>query len=299
MLYHALYLKTQKMLVRCTLPLRRRRLRQLVDAGLPTQLLAAIEVLLVDRADAAALEVAQYAEAKRAQIAARGHQFAEVWYSPKPGSADNSPDRPQPGKVLDYSLAKAAYIGKNRVWATALHLISRDYHCSHALELGSCVGISAVYLAKHAAMQRFITVEGSASLSAVASQTLQDLPQATVLNTMFDDAIDQLLIDGQSLDLAYIDGHHEKVATLHYLQRLIPLLKPGAIVIFDDISWSADMRQAWHELSKNPLFGYAADFGAIGVCQVKTNVSTTLPDYWDLQPIIGQYPIGQPHGWKD
>lgn len=41
------------------------------------------------------------------------------------------------------------------------------------------------------------------------------------------------------VDLAYIDGDHEKVATIRYFERIKPHLNPDAVVIFGDISWVA------------------------------------------------------------
>lgn len=300
MFYDAIYRNVQRIFVFVTLPLRRHRLRQLLNKGFPVKMLPAADLLLGKIVDEAAKQVADYAEQQRLVIAKKNHLTAQVWYSPKPGSADLATLRPQPGKVLNYSASKAAFIGKNRLWATVLHLISREYQAKYAIELGTCVGISAIYLAKQSFMQQLVTVEGSSSLAELAVETLAELPQVVVLNMMFDDAIDRLLNGPQTIDLAYIDGHHEKIATIHYFKRLQPLFSEGAVVIFDDISWSSDMREAWEELSRNSAFSDVIDFGAIGVCIIKSSSTLTesKPKYWDLQPIVGRYPIGKPHGWK-
>src|SRR6185312_4343070 len=112
------------------------------------------------------------------------------------------------------------------------------------LELGACAGISAIYLSSAPQMKSLITVEGSAPLAGLAAESLQPFSHARVVNALFDDAIDAEL-PGVKLDLAYIDGHHEKVATIHYFNKIRPYLQPGAVVIFDDVSWSRDMREAW------------------------------------------------------
>ena len=262
----------------------------------------AVKFLINGQLDSEAMAVAHFAEQQRQKIAAQGDKPVEIWYSPKPGSAAENDARPQPGSVLQYTMGKVAYTGKNRKWATALHLISRDFGSSHGIELGTCVGISAIYLAKHSSMKQFITVEGSSSLAEIARTSLQDMPHVSVINQMFDDAIDVEIEQQQTmLDLAYIDGHHEKIATIHYFERLRPFLKPGAVVLFDDISWSADMREAWDCLRISTAFSHAIDLGAVGVCLLKspTESANTPPKCWDLQPLVGKFPIGEPHGWKD
>jgi hypothetical protein len=87
----------------------------------------------------------------------------------------------------------------------------------------------------------------------------------------------------KKIDFAYIDGHHEKVA----------------VVIFDDISWSADMREAWNVLRVRPEFAHAVDLGAIGVCVLSRGADAGPGGkQWDLQPITGRYAIATPHGWS-
>ncbi|MDE5107691.1 MAG: class I SAM-dependent methyltransferase [Trichodesmium sp. St17_bin3_1_1] len=58
--------------------------------------------------------------------------------------------------------------------------------------------------------------------------------------------MDNFLHEGLSgMDIADIDGHHEKLATLRYCELIKPMLNPDSVVIFDDIYWSQDMYDAW------------------------------------------------------
>jgi predicted O-methyltransferase YrrM len=301
MIRTAIYKKLQSLKVALTKKSRLAKLNQMSGNGFPPQMVSAVRFLINGELDAAAKKVATFAEQQRQLIAAQGDTPVEIWYSPKPGSVTDLESRPQPGKVLNYTMGKVAFTGKNRKWATALHLISREFQSTSGIELGTCVGISAIYLASHEKMQQFITVEGSVSLAATARKSLQDLPHVSVVNQLFDEAIDtQVVQTGALLDLAYIDGHHEKIATIHYFERLRPFLKAGGVVLFDDISWSADMREAWDLIKVSAAFSHAIDLGAVGVCILKasTEPSDTIPHYWDLQPLVGKFPIGQPHGWK-
>ena len=88
-----------------------------------------------------------------------------------------------------------------------------------------------------------------------------------------------------------------KIATINYFNRLLPFLAEKALIVFDDISWSNDMRDAWDILQKRDEFSEAIDLGIIGICILKDKTRTkTTPKNWDLQPIIGKYRIGT-HCW--
>ncbi|MDC0278440.1 class I SAM-dependent methyltransferase, partial [Akkermansiaceae bacterium] len=135
--------------------------------------------------------------------------------------------------------------------------------------------------------------------SEIARESVRSQSNVNVVNRLFDDALDiEIAALGQTVDVAYIDGHHEKVATIHYFNRLLKSLTKGSVVLFDDISWSQDMRDGWDLLSKRIEFAHAIDLGAIGVCVMKTNEQAdAIPRYWDLQPLVGRHPIAKPHGW--
>ena len=277
-------------------------LETLFRSGLPINFRSALEYLITGEADALADQTASTAEARRAEIAAEGEKSITIWYSPKPGSAgDNADDtnRPLPGKTLEFTMKQIAETGKNRQWGIVLHLLAREFGSTSGIELGACAGISAIYLSSSPSLKRLVTVEGAEALSKIAEVSLKNRPNAHVVNALFDDAIDQELArPNDSFDLAYIDGHHEKVATIHYLDRLLPKLKGGALVIFDDISWSADMREAWNLLVNRDTFSHSLDLGVIGVCLLKSKSDGNAPTKtWDLQPITGRVPIREPHGW--
>lgn len=52
-------------------------------------------------------------------------------------------------------------------------------------------------------------------------------------------------------DLIYIDGNHQKEATLRYFQELLPMVHNDSVMIFDDIHWSLQMEEAWEEIKEH------------------------------------------------
>lgn len=56
----------------------------------------------------------------------------------------------------------------------------------------------------------------------------------------------------QQTDLIYLDGNHQKEATLKYFRQLLPLAHNDSVFIFDDIHWSEGMEEAWEEIKAHP-----------------------------------------------
>ncbi|HKY01488.1 MAG TPA: class I SAM-dependent methyltransferase [Burkholderiales bacterium] len=279
--------------------LRTYKLRKLVREGLPNPIVPALQFLVEGVLDERAQAVAKKVEAIRAQIAARGNERVDILYSPLPGSSgtEASADmRPAHGEVMQFTMAQVANTGKKQQWATALYLLAEASKAKVILELGSCAGISACYLASSPYCKVLHTIEGAPALARLAQESLNKVGSNGVVHAaLFDEALDKLLPVIEPIGFAYIDGHHEKVATIHYWQRIAPKLAPGAMVVFDDISWSNDMRACWDHIVEQPKFTDAFDLGTIGVCIAGGQAK---PRIWDLQGVVGRTPIGQPHGWK-
>lgn len=177
--------------------------------------------------------------------------------------------RLQPTQLRSFPLYRlATNTSIHRYWGTFLYLCANAVQAKTILELGSCVGISGSYLASGKSCQRFITVEGSSDLASFAELNIGQITNLyEVMNTSFDSALDTIFETLESgLDLVYIDGQHEKDATLHYFERVIPYLNKGAVVLFDDIYWSKGMIEAWNALRRWKGCLRAVDLGRIGLC---------------------------------
>lgn len=279
------------------------RISRLESQGLPPELSGPLKFLGKETLSQESKQISGRIEALRQRVSERGSRKVRVLYSPKPGSSGTAVSddlRPQHGKELDFSMEQIAKTGKNRRWGLFLHLLATECRAKTVLELGSCIGMSGCYLASASSCETFITVEGSPELAALAQAHIREFkPDAQVVNMLFDEALDELLPTlSAKIDFLFIDGHHEKIATIHYYQRISPYLSDDAVVVFDDISWSYDMRDAWKILCRREEFAHCADFGAVGVCLLRASSRKEPPLYWDLQKVLGRQRIGDPHGWK-
>jgi len=84
-----------------------------------------------------------------------------------------------------------------------------------------------------------------------------------IVKGRFRDTLDQVLADGKSFDF-FIDGHHDEDATLEYFDLISVHLSEGAVVIFDDISWSPGMSRAWKALKGTGAFSLTVDMSVVG-----------------------------------
>jgi len=193
--------------------------------------------------------------------------------------------RPVPGEPTFYTSAQLANkVSCSRSWGTFLYLVSQYTGARIILELGSAAGISGCYLASGQSCQRFITIEGSASLAAIAEETIKKVSdKAEIHNCLFDEGLDAVLpsLTGDKLDLVWIDGHHEKMATLHYFNRVRPHLHENSLVLFHDIRWSGDMFDAWKILRQYRGFSHTIDLHSSGLCVCSGDFSCE-PKFWDL-----------------
>ena len=158
-------------------------------------------------------------------------------------------------------------------WTIALFEIVRHAGVRNALELGTAYGVSAAFQAAAIATNgggRFTTIEGDPQQATIAKANLAELGlDVSIVVGRFQDVLSGVLDELAPIDYAFIDGHHERNATIAYFEQILPALDEGAIVVFDDISWSAGMRDAWAVVSGHPRVAVAVDLVAIGVCAVR------------------------------
>ncbi|MGZ0174357.1 MAG: O-methyltransferase [Planctomycetales bacterium] len=210
--------------------------------------------------------------------------------------------RPAHGEVMEFDIRRiATHTSIASYWGTFLHLLASSAKSRNILELGTCAGISGCYLSTASECRNFWTIEASEGLANIARQNLAAVTDtATVFNGLFDDILDKFLPDlgDEKLDFVWIDGHHERVATIHYFQRLIPHLSEGAIVLFDDVSWSADMRAGWNELAHWPGFEHTFDLKTLKGLGIWSG-DGGRPRYESVAKPFGGIHIGDPQGWKN
>jgi len=159
---------------------------------------------------------------------------------------------------------------KKKSAALVLYHLLRNQKPEHAVELGTCLGISAAYQGvalKANGKGKLITIEGSPGRAIFATENVHELgleKYVEVIQGRFQDVLEHQLQKLPFVDFAFIDGHHQEDATLKYYQQLLPWFKKGGIMVFDDIFWSAGMNRAWQTIKKSGNFSAVMEYKGMG-----------------------------------
>ncbi len=144
-------------------------------------------------------------------------------------------------------------------WGEFYYFLSRSFKPSNILEIGSNLGVSGQYFLQAIAdnpKASFTSLEGIPDLCKIAKSGLDSLPDVQakyrIIEGLYDKTIPDLLKQSQQYDLVFIDGNHHYKPTIDYYEQLRPYLARQAIIIFDDINWNEEMKEAWRFLSLNP-----------------------------------------------
>ncbi len=135
------------------------------------------------------------------------------------------------------------------------------------LELGTCLGLGTLYLSMPLYQSKVITIEGCQPLAEMAHSYLSIYGRANVEVRVgqFKDELGPALADLERLDMAFIDGHHQKDATLAYFEQCLAYTHEDSVLIFDDIYWSEGMMEAWEAIKAHPKVTLTLDFFELGI----------------------------------
>lgn len=159
-------------------------------------------------------------------------------------------------------------------WGRFLFRLTRALRPQRVLELGTNLGVSACHLAGALELNgqgRLVSIEGDPALAEIARQNLGRVrggERATVVTGTFDTQLPEVLPAHGPFDLVFLDGHHERAATLRYFERIRPHLAPSACVVFDDIEPWKDVRAAWRQIRAAHPEAEAVDLVKLGLLRL-------------------------------
>lgn len=183
------------------------------------------------------------------------------------GARATSPEGTQVKRILGEITLSAS---KPKQWASLLFYIVKRIRPERCLEFGTCVGLSTLYQSAALEMNgrgSIVTMEGSDTLAAIAKKNFTDLQRSNIVPYVgrFDSILTDVLTNHQPFDLVFIDGHHEEKATVRYFEHLLPCVTRNAVLIFDDIHWSAGMKNAWKSIVHHRRVKYSVDLYELGI----------------------------------
>lgn len=159
-------------------------------------------------------------------------------------------------------IAKISGISQKR--AKLLHRITNYLSAKNILELGTSVGLGTSAFSLGNAKRNIITIEGCPETAQIAKQQFEtnQLNNIDLRVNTFENEIPKLI--HHTFDLIYIDGNHQKEATLNYFNQLLSTTHNDSVIIFDDIHWSKDMTEAWNDIKKHPKVTVTIDTFYLG-----------------------------------
>lgn len=181
------------------------------------------------------------------------------------------------GSVLNNSgQRKISDIARNALkparLARFLYRLARYQKPDVIIELGTSLGITSLYLAGASPEARFLTIEGSPAIADTAAimHLKSGLGNITLHKGSFDDILPEILqtVKGNNF-LLYVDGNHQKNATLRYFEWALEKAGDNTVMIFDDIHWSPGMEEAWASIQANPRVTLTIDMFFMGIVYFK------------------------------
>lgn len=142
------------------------------------------------------------------------------------------------------------------------------------VEFGTAFGTSGMYWVSGLEATRsgkLLTFEPNRDWAAVARENLRAISTRFELTEgTFEDNVHAVVGDGPYIDIAFIDAIHTSAFVLPQFELVLQRLKPGGLVIFDDIDFTEDMAECWRRLAHDPrVLAAVAVAGHVGIVEMK------------------------------
>lgn len=170
----------------------------------------------------------------------------------------------------------ASISGISRRHGRLLYRLILYFQPATLLEMGTSLGISAMYQSKGNLGAQLTSVDGCASLAMIARNTLDNAACENVklktgqFRTILPPLLDNM---NKTLDYAFIDGDHTYESTLFYFGLLKKHLNNNSILVFHDIYWSKEMVKAWNEIKKDAGVTVTIDLFFMGIVFFRKELS--------------------------
>lgn len=136
-----------------------------------------------------------------------------------------------------------------------LAMISRLKSPHRILEVGTYTGYSAICLAQGLGPEGILhTIDSNPELEAVATEFLQQAPQASQIRQHQGDALSIIPQLEETWDLVFLDA--DKVNYAAYYDMIFPHLRVGGLLIADNVLWQGKVAAGSHEKRASALAGF-------------------------------------------
>jgi predicted O-methyltransferase YrrM len=143
--------------------------------------------------------------------------------------------------------------------AKLLYRFSTYFKFESILELGTSLGISTQAISLANPEAHITTIEGCPNISKFTKANFEkhQLKNIHLTTGNFNSVVKD--ISPNHYDLIFIDGNHQKEATLNYFETFLKTANNDSVFIFDDIYWSKGMTEAWETIKQHPKVAVTID----------------------------------------
>ncbi len=175
-------------------------------------------------------------------------------------SSKNSKNKRQISELASKSLAPAKY-------ARLLHRLVLHFSPKLTVELGTCLGITTLYLSKSNSQSKVISIEANEECAEIAMKNFESLNASNIqlIQGVFSEKLLEILKLYLVIDFVFLDGDHKYQSTINYINQLLPNLAETSILIMDDIHWSPEMDKAWQYVKQLPQVTVTIDIYRMGL----------------------------------
>lgn len=163
------------------------------------------------------------------------------------------------------SIARSS--AKQPRYGRLLHRLAHAFRPMEMIELGTSLGVSALYQSLGNPDGRLVTFEGCPQTATIAKENFAKTGAKNIqlIEGNFDETLPNYLNTIDRLDWVFIDGNHRSEPTLRYFEQCLGKAHPESVFIFDDIHWSPDMAQAWETIKAHPKVTVTLDLFQVGI----------------------------------
>ena len=162
------------------------------------------------------------------------------------------------------SIARKETVSKRD--AAILYRLAHFLKPKNILELGTCLGYSAMCLASGAPAARVISIDQDAALLNIARKRSREAGFSNICFTegRFRELMPSLMQREGPFDLVFIDGDHREDETLFLADQIRPNLSKRGVMVVHDIHHSAAMMRAWKRLIQMPEYSLSLSTYSMG-----------------------------------
>ncbi|HWZ16389.1 MAG TPA: class I SAM-dependent methyltransferase [Mucilaginibacter sp.] len=151
--------------------------------------------------------------------------------------------------------------------AQLLYRLAKDLNPLTIIELGTCLGITTLYLQNAAPQAKVYTLDGCPETAAITRDNFREagLNNIDLITGNFDETLPGVINKLNQLDFVFVDGARQKEAILKYFERCLPKVHERTLLIFDDIYRDEGMKEAWAAIKAHPKVTVTIDLFWIGL----------------------------------